>query len=320
MAIQQVSVSKYEDPLFFGDSVTVPRPADMQNDDFVVIWVGGFEEGMAYRPIQSWTLPAGFSVAQGQSTATNRPTTAVMAVKWIEDISSEPADYTFTVGNYNWSLTAIAIAYRGLNETTPFSCDTFTIIDRSETINFPDGQPATDNDIYLAFYTRNRNNSVSWNPRLDENPEIERATTGCDTSATSCARTAAASFVTGTTALITGQTATHSDRRYQTGSIVLHAAAGLPGITITDIKEPNEADTPVDGVTNARVKVWFGSDDTAEDELRLNQTITNGTLTITGIEDEPLGDPVIVEVMWTVGTERKLFITETNLVDLEAGT
>jgi len=51
------------------------------------------------------------------------------------------------------------------------------------------------------------------------------------------------------------------------------------GITITEIKEPNEADTPVDGVTNARVKVWYGSDDTgAEDELHLNQTITNGSM------------------------------------------
>jgi len=34
MSIQQVSVSKYADPLFYGGSVTVPRPADMQNDDF----------------------------------------------------------------------------------------------------------------------------------------------------------------------------------------------------------------------------------------------------------------------------------------------
>ena len=107
MSIQQVSVSKYEDPLFFGGSATVPRPADMQNDDFVVIWVGGFEEDGVVWSDQSWTLPAGFSVAQGQTT--DSQSVAVMAVKRIEDISSEPADYTFTT-NRNWSLTAIAIA------------------------------------------------------------------------------------------------------------------------------------------------------------------------------------------------------------------
>jgi hypothetical protein len=85
-------------------------------------------------------------------------------------------------------------------------------------------------------------------------------------------------------------------------------------ITITGIKEPNEADTLVDGVTTARVKLWFGSADTgAEDQASENQSITNGTLTVTGIESGAVDDPVIVEVMWMEGTERKLFITETTL-------
>ena len=91
------------------------------------------------------------------------------------------------------------------------------------------------------------------------------------------------------------------------------------GITIDEIKEPNEANSLVDGVTNVRVKVWYGSSDTGiEDDLFI-ESITNGTLTVSAIEGVPLGDPVIVEVMWTVGTERKLFITETTIVDLEGG-
>ena len=105
------------------------------------------------------------------------------------------------------------------------------------------------------------------------------------------------------------------------GYIVAFPGSAIPtaGITITEIKEPNEANTLVDGVTNARVKVWFGSDDTGvEDELHLNQTITNGSLT-TVLDSGAIDVDVTVEVMWTVGTERKLFITETNVVDLEGG-
>jgi len=318
MSIQRISVSTFEDGLFFGDSITFPRPADMQDGDFVVIWVGGFEEGTSLRN-PNWTLPPGFSVAQGQ--AGIHQSAAVMAVKRIEDISSEPADYTFTADEGTWSLTAIAIAYRGVDELAPFSCDASTRrADSSDTINFPDGQPATDDDIYLAFFSRVRSEPVTWNPRLDENPEIERVNTGCAADALSCTRTAAASFVTGTTDFITGQTATQTSRRYQSGSIVLHAASGIPGITITDIKEPNEANSLVDGVAYARVKVWYGSDDTSYEDDLFVEGITNGTLTISEIEGMALGDPVIVEVMWTVGTERKLFITETNVVDLEGGT
>ena len=93
------------------------------------------------------------------------------------------------------------------------------------------------------------------------------------------------------------------------------------GITITGIKEPNEPNTPVDGITNARVKVWVGSNDAGEeDRLYNNESITNGTLTVSAIEEVSLGDPVIVEVMWTVGTERKLFITSTSIIDLDGGT
>jgi hypothetical protein len=92
-----------------------------------------------------------------------------------------------------------------------------------------------------------------------------------------------------------------------------------PGITITGIKEPNVANEEVTGVTNARVKVWEGTDDTgAEGRLLTEVAITNGTLS-TGLSGSPEIDAVVtVEVMWTVGTERKLLITDTTVVDLGA--
>ena len=94
------------------------------------------------------------------------------------------------------------------------------------------------------------------------------------------------------------------------------------GIRVTDIKEPNEADTLVTGVTNARVKVWIGTDDSGEeDDISSNQVIENGVLEVNVSDVEfALNDTVTVEVMWTVGTERKLFIKETTVVDLEGGT
>ena len=95
------------------------------------------------------------------------------------------------------------------------------------------------------------------------------------------------------------------------------------GIKIEGIKEPNEADTLVTGVSNARVKVWIGTNDSDwEDDIRSNRVIENGTLEVpVFLEDGfSLNDTVTVEVMWTVGTERKLFITETTVVDLEGGT
>ena len=95
------------------------------------------------------------------------------------------------------------------------------------------------------------------------------------------------------------------------------------GIKIEGIKEPNEANALVTGVTNARVKVWVGTNDSDwEDEIRSNQAIENGTLEVPVSPEEgfTLNDTVTVEVMWTVGTERKLFIKETTVVDLGSGT
>ena len=91
------------------------------------------------------------------------------------------------------------------------------------------------------------------------------------------------------------------------------------GLRITDIKEPNIANELVTGVTNARVKVWIGTNDSDwEDDIASNQVIENGVLEVTVSNQEfALHDTVTMEVMWTVGTERKLFITQTNVMDLE---
>ena len=96
------------------------------------------------------------------------------------------------------------------------------------------------------------------------------------------------------------------------------------GITITGIKEANEANTLVASVDSPRIKVWSGTDDSgAEDDLlgegETNYPITNGILEVP-LSTYFVDDVVTVEVMWTVGTERKLFIKETTVVDLEAGT
>ena len=94
------------------------------------------------------------------------------------------------------------------------------------------------------------------------------------------------------------------------------------GITITGIKEPNEANTEVTGVSTARVKVWHGTDDTgAEDEIYDSRSIENGALEVNFVPEDGFSpnDTVTVEAMWTVGTERKLFITETNVVEIGSG-
>ena len=92
-----------------------------------------------------------------------------------------------------------------------------------------------------------------------------------------------------------------------------------PGVTVTGIKEPNEANTEVTGVSNARVKVWYGTDDTgAEDELRLNQTITNGAMTV-DLTGGTVDAAVVVTVDWDAGGgETKFFRYQTTVIDLDA--
>jgi hypothetical protein len=106
---------------------------------------------------------------------------------------------------------------------------------------------------------------------------------------------------------------------YYTIGIKGTEAASNNGVRITGIKEPNVANQEVTDVSNARVKVWYGSDDTGEeDELFTAQSITNGTLEVQSVGGT-IDGAATVEVMWTVGTERKLFIAETTVVDLGSG-
>ena len=96
------------------------------------------------------------------------------------------------------------------------------------------------------------------------------------------------------------------------------------GIIITGIKEPNEANTLVASVASPRIKVWSGTDDSGAENILFDNEdaiypITNGELEVP-LPAYAVDDVVTVEVMWTVGTERKLFIKETTVVDLGSGT
>lgn len=101
-------------------------------------------------------------------------------------------------------------------------------------------------------------------------------------------------------------------------------STAIPGIVITDIKEPNESDALVGSggtsVTNARVRVWVGSDDTAAAKYELtDETITDGEMTLTLNTNETINDPVIASVDWDAGSgETKYFRTTGNIIDLDA--
>jgi len=91
------------------------------------------------------------------------------------------------------------------------------------------------------------------------------------------------------------------------------------GFTITDIKEPNESDTLVTGVSNARVLVWLSGDNaTAASHELTNQSITGGSMTV----ELPSGDETDtpkVHVEWDAGGgETKYFLATPTIIDLDA--
>jgi len=98
-------------------------------------------------------------------------------------------------------------------------------------------------------------------------------------------------------------------------------SSASPGITITGIKEPNESDTLVTGVTNAVVKAWYGSppsDTGAEDELLTAQSISEGSMT-PELGLASVGNDVILVVKWDAGSgETKFFRTTGTIIDLDA--
>jgi len=92
------------------------------------------------------------------------------------------------------------------------------------------------------------------------------------------------------------------------------------GFTLTGIKEPNESDTLVTGVSNARVLVWLLNDDTvAADEELTNQTITAGAMEVETPNASTEESVVIATVEWDAGGgETKYFRTTPAIVDLDA--
>jgi len=97
-------------------------------------------------------------------------------------------------------------------------------------------------------------------------------------------------------------------------------ATTAPGIVITGIKEPNEVDTVVNGISSARARVWVGNDDTVAADYTLgSQTITDGAMTLTLNTSETISDPFIASVDWDAGGgETKYFRTTGTIVDLDS--
>jgi len=104
----------------------------------------------------------------------------------------------------------------------------------------------------------------------------------------------------------------------QTALLAIPGTSVRYGVRITDIKEPNQSDSLVTGVTNANFIYWLDGDGTsaATDEI-INQSITSGSM-----EVETQGtdtDTPLVYVYWDAGGgETKFFRATPNIIDLDA--
>jgi len=94
---------------------------------------------------------------------------------------------------------------------------------------------------------------------------------------------------------------------------------GRFGFRITDIKEPNESDALVTGVSTATVLVWVSGDySAAADQESINQTITSGTMEVE-VPTANESDSPIVAAYWDAGAEGiKFFRTTPSIIDLDA--
>jgi len=101
--------------------------------------------------------------------------------------------------------------------------------------------------------------------------------------------------------------------------IVVRPSTTNYGIRLTGIKEPNESDALVTGVSNARARVWLdGIDEGAEDHLADTLSITAGAMDIP-VPGSSLTDTPIVNGDWDAGSgETKYFRTTGTIIDLDA--
>jgi len=94
------------------------------------------------------------------------------------------------------------------------------------------------------------------------------------------------------------------------------------GVTITGIKEPNESDTLVTGVSNARAVVWTGdppSDASTANEVLTSQSITDGAMELEFTHTPGELATALIAVDWDAGGgETKYFRAEATIVDLDA--
>jgi len=94
------------------------------------------------------------------------------------------------------------------------------------------------------------------------------------------------------------------------------------GVSITGIKEPNESDTLVTGVSNARAVVWTGdppSDASTANEVLTSQSITDGAMELEFTHTPGELATALIAVDWDAGGgETKYFRAEATIVDLDA--
>jgi len=110
-----------------------------------------------------------------------------------------------------------------------------------------------------------------------------------------------------------------TNSRVVTMTVAVRPSQNNWGFTITDIKEPNESDTLVTGISNARVLVWLDGDDTVQaDEEITNQSITDGDMTVELTVGSDSNTPKVY-VDWDAGGgETKFFPATPTIIDLDA--
>ena len=297
----------FDEPL--AGTYSINTPADLQDGDLLLFITGS--QRTSYTDNQHIAPPTEFTELE-ESRSTSR--SAQLFYRQVTVAANEPAAFDFDL------ISGLRAAVHLIAVRNPPADVSSLVFDSVRASNGNDNVWSVSADsgslVVHASLRRTATNEPVYNPdplsfeRTVVSVGEQHAISGYATAFDS------GNGLTATDYDVTVSSSGDSAFSFNGGYIVAFPGSAIPtaGITITDIKEPNEPNTPVDGVTNARVKVWFGNDAGEEDRLYNNENITNGTLTIDEV-DGGVGDTVLVEVMWTVGSERKLFITETTLIE-----
>ena len=302
--VNQINLA-FDEPL--AGTYSINTPADLQDGDLLLFITGS--QRTSYTTEQHIAPPTGFTELE-ESRSTSR--SAQLFYRQVTVAANEPAAFDFDI-----SLSGVRAAVHLIAIRNPPADVSSLVFDDVRASDGNDNVWSVSADSGgLVVHASLRASSQS-TPVYNPDPlSFERTVVSAGEQYAISGYATAYDSGNGLTATdydVTVFSSTGSSTGFNGGYIVAFPGS-TAGITITEIKEPNEANILVDGVTNARVKVWFGNDAGEEDRLYNNENITNGTLTIDEV-DGGVGDTVLVEVMWTVGSERKLFITETTLIE-----